>query len=287
MQAGEEMLRTKPAKGKKFDSNSYHSPDSVNALKWNSLSKKEVKQTFEYYKGLIAFRKSHSALRMDNREAVWEHIHPISCGNPHVVAFLIDGEEEQIFAAFNADQHSVSLNLPEGKWDICIRDGKAGTECLETISGNATISPISALVATAKKAAPPVEVVAALIWEKDKFLICQRPAHKARGLLWEFVGGKLEAGETLQQALIRECREELNITVDVNEPFMSVVHEYPDILIRLTLFHCTIPEGYPEALEHNDIRWIHPSEIDGYEFCPADTDILKEIKRRYGKRKPL
>ena len=132
-----------------------------------------------------------------------------------------------------------------------------------------------------------VEVVAALIWDNDKFLICQRPAHKARALLWEFVGGKVEPGETKEQALIRECQEELAVTLDVGDVFMDVIHEYPDILIRLTLFHCTIPEGYPEALEHNDIRWIHPSEIDQYDFCPADTDILKRITRIYGNKKPL
>ena len=123
--------------------------------------------------------------------------------------------------------------------------------------------------------------------EKDKFLICQRPANKARGLLWEFVGGKVEKGETLQQALVRECAEELAITVDVGKQFMQVVHQYPDMLIRLTLFHCTIPSGYPQALEHNALEWIHPSQTDNYAFCPADTDILAEIKRRYEKRKPL
>ena len=133
----------------------------------------------------------------------------------------------------------------------------------------------------------PVDVVAALIWEKDKFLICQRPANKARGLLWEFVGGKVEPGESLQQALVRECTEELAVTVDVGKQFMEVVHQYPDILIRLTLFHCTIPSGYPQALEHNALEWIHPSRIDNFAFCPADADILEEIKRIYEKRKPL
>jgi 8-oxo-dGTP diphosphatase len=86
---------------------------------------------------------------------------------------------------------------------------------------------------------------------------------------------------------MRECAEELAITVDVGKKFMEVVHEYPDILIRLTLFHCTIAQGQPQALEHNDLAWIHPSKIDNYEFCPADTDILAEIKRLYEKRKPL
>ena len=118
-------------------------------------------------------------------------------------------------------------------------------------------------------------------------MICQRPAHKARGLPWEFVGGKTEPGETLEQALVRECREELDITVSVGDVFTRVIHEYPDILIRLTLFHCTIPSGYPQALEHVALEWIHPSQTDNYEFCPADTDILAEIKKQYEKRKPL
>ena len=125
------------------------------------------------------------------------------------------------------------------------------------------------------------EVVAALIWENNRFMICQRPAHKARGLLWEFVGGKTEPGETLEAALIRECREELDITVSVGEIFTQVIHEYPDIHIRLTLFHCTIAEGMPKLLEHNDRKWILPSEIPNFDFCPADKDILALIQKNY------
>ena len=120
------------------------------------------------------------------------------------------------------------------------------------------------------------DVVAALIWEGDRFLACQRPAHKARGLLWEFVGGKVEPGESLENALIRECREELDITVAPRDVFMEVIHEYPDLTVRLTLFNATIAEGEPQKLEHNDIQWITPSEIPNYEFCPADVEILKK-----------
>ena len=126
-----------------------------------------------------------------------------------------------------------------------------------------------------------VEVVAALIWDKDKFMICQRPAHKARGLLWEFVGGKVEPVETKEQALIRECREELAITLSVGDVFMDVVHEYPDIDVHLTLFNATIADGFPQKLEHNDIKWITPAEITNYDFCPADEEILKKIKADY------
>ena len=126
-----------------------------------------------------------------------------------------------------------------------------------------------------------IEVVAALIWDKDKFMICQRPAHKARGLLWEFVGGKVESGETKEQALIRECREELAVTLSVGNVFMDVVHEYPDLTVHLTLFNATIAEGVPQMLEHNDIKWITPSEIPNYEFCPADEEILAKICEVY------
>ena len=125
------------------------------------------------------------------------------------------------------------------------------------------------------------EVVAALIWQGETFMICQRPAHKARGLLWEFVGGKVEPGETKEQALIRECREELAVTVSVGEIFMDVTHEYPDLTVHLTLFHASIAEGEPQKLEHNDIKWITPREIPQYAFCPADVEILEEITQRY------
>ena len=122
-----------------------------------------------------------------------------------------------------------------------------------------------------------IEVVAALIWDNDKFMICQRPAHKARGLLWEFVGGKVEPGETKEQALIRECQEELAITLSVGNVFMDVIHEYPDIVVHLTLFNATISEGEPQKIEHNDIKWITPSEIPNYNFCPADEEILNVL----------
>ena len=124
------------------------------------------------------------------------------------------------------------------------------------------------------------EVVAALIWDNDKFMICQRPANKARALLWEFVGGKVEPGETKEEALVRECQEELDITLDVGTIFMDVVHEYPDINVHLSLFNATIKQGEPKLLEHNDIKWITPLEIPQYEFCPADQEILAEIINR-------
>ena len=121
------------------------------------------------------------------------------------------------------------------------------------------------------------EVVAALIWRGDRFLICQRPAHKARGLLWEFVGGKVEPGETKEEALRRECREELDIELTVRDVFMDVVHEYPDLTVHLTLFNAAIASGEPKLLEHNALEWITSGEITDYAFCPADEEILKRI----------
>lgn len=124
------------------------------------------------------------------------------------------------------------------------------------------------------------EVVAALIWEGDRFLACQRPANKARALLWEFVGGKVEPGETKEEALIRECQEELGVTVAVENVFMEVTHEYPDLTVHLTLFNAKIAEGAPQKLEHNDIQWLTVDEIDGYPFCPADEEILERLKKK-------
>lgn len=124
------------------------------------------------------------------------------------------------------------------------------------------------------------EVVVALIWDENRFMICQRPAHKARGSLWEFVGGKVEPGESKEEALIRECREELGVTVEVGDVFMEVTHQYPDITVHLTLFSASIREGVPQKLEHQDIRWITAEEIGKFSFCPADTEILEKLKKQ-------
>ena len=126
-----------------------------------------------------------------------------------------------------------------------------------------------------------VDVVAALIWDNDRFLICQRPATKARPLLWEFVGGKVELGETNEEALVRECLEELDIILNVGDEFLRVEHEYPDITVNLILLNATIISGEPKLNEHNDIRWIKPSDISSFEFCPADKGILDEVIKRF------
>ena len=278
---GEEMLRSKAIRKGEYDGNSYCSGDSVNAIRWSSLSKRENRETLSYYRGLIAFRKAHPCLRCTTAEEISRTVHPLPCNGERSVLYSLADSEEELVICFNGNQDSISVELPDGSWQINILGKKAGVKSLGTISGKVDLPPLSALAVSRKRAQKLVEVVAALIWEKDKFLICQRPAYKARGLLWEFVGGKVEPGETREQALVRECREELAVTVSVGDVFMEVVHEYPDLTVHLTLFHATIAEGEPQKLEHNDIRWITPAEISQYDFCPADQEILREIIRKY------
>lgn len=122
------------------------------------------------------------------------------------------------------------------------------------------------------------DVVAALIVRGDKFLICKRPVHKARGGLWEFAGGKTEPGETKEEALVRECREELGVFLTVGEVFAEVEHVYPDLKVRLTVFRAETADE-PKRIEHEELRFITPAEIPLYEFCPADRPILEKLQR--------
>ncbi len=284
MQAGEEFLRSKRLRKGTYEHNSYRSSDRVNSLKWENLDKEPYQRTTRYYQGLIAFRKAHALLRLSTREEVFRHVHPVLCENEHTVAFHLSGQTEELFVIFNSDTQEIFHPLPEGRWNIYIQDDQAGTTSLGCTHGMLRVSPISTTVLARKK---PVDVVAALLWEKDKFLICQRPAHHTRGLLWEFVGGRVEPGETKQQALIRECAKKLAVTLNVGEVFMEVTREYPDTLIHLTLYHCVISSGFPQSLEHVQFRWIHPNQISQYPFCPADAELAKEVKRVYEHRRPL
>lgn len=128
-----------------------------------------------------------------------------------------------------------------------------------------------------------IQVVAALIRnQKGEFLICQRPANKSRALLWEFVGGKVENGETPRDALIRECYEELAVTVNPTQIFGHVTHAYDDVTVDLTLFLATITSGTLQKLEHNDLRWVTPPQMQSFDFCPADYTILQKIQRQFG-----
>lgn len=126
-----------------------------------------------------------------------------------------------------------------------------------------------------------LEVVAGLIHDGKRFLICQRPAHKARAMQWEFPGGKIEAGESGEEALVREIREELGAEVSVEKRLMDVIHAYPDLSVHLTLYAAVIAKGAPQRLEHSDIRWIIAEEIPDYDFCPADRAFLARIMEEF------
>lgn len=152
MQAGEEMLRTKVKPDGSFDENSYSSGDAINQLRWENLADEEYKQVFEYYKGLIAFRKAHAALRLTNAEDVKNNVVPISGMDANVAAFQINGgvngeTANSIFVIFNANKEGVQVELPEGKWNMYINGEKAGTEVIQTIkNGKVTVDGISAMV---------------------------------------------------------------------------------------------------------------------------------------------
>lgn len=125
---------------------------------------------------------------------------------------------------------------------------------------------------------PSIDVVAALIRRGDRFFICQRPANKGRALQWEFPGGKIEPGESPEEALVRECREELAVELRVGSLYAETTHTYPDLFIRLRLYNSEILSGEPQQLEHRDLRWITPDQIDLFEFCPADLDFIQKLK---------
>lgn len=152
MQAGEEMLRTKLKASGEYDENSYSSPDSVNSLKWDTLNEQEYQKTYNYYKGLIEFRKAHPALRMTNAEDVAANITAVEGLDKNVTAFEIKGgangdSADGIFIIFNPNNENTTVTLPDGVWNVCINGEKAGTNVLENITNQTvTVAPISAMV---------------------------------------------------------------------------------------------------------------------------------------------
>lgn len=125
------------------------------------------------------------------------------------------------------------------------------------------------------------EVVAALIYRGERFMICQRPEGKAQALLWELAGGKVEPGETKEQALMREFQEELAVGLKVGDVYIEVTHPYDEGTIHLTVFSAEIVDGEPKLLEHRDLRWITVDEMEQYSFCPADKPVLERLKQEH------
>lgn len=121
--------------------------------------------------------------------------------------------------------------------------------------------------------------MAALLWKEGKLFICQRAKHKNQGLLWEFPGGKIEEKESPQEALKRECQEELNIVIDVKDLQGESSFRYENFSVHIRFFNAEIIHGEPENKEHEAIKWVNISELADYEFCPADRDIIQLIQK--------
>lgn len=150
-QAGEEMLRSKPLPGGGFDSNSYHSSDSINSLKWDTLAEPEYRDTLAYYQGLIAFRKAHPILRLTTAEAVNANVVSISGMESNVLAFHCNGgvygeEAQGLYIIFNANPSAKKVPLPAGKWEIHIDHQRSGTNALAAAQNKVTVAPYSAMV---------------------------------------------------------------------------------------------------------------------------------------------
>jgi pullulanase len=158
MQAGEEMLRSKPLEEGGFDHNSYRSPDSVNSLKWGDLNEEAYQQVRDYYAGLIAFRKAHPALRMTTAADVEANITKLRDLETGVIAFQFaletNGEDNDgMFVVFNGRSKAATVDLPEGRWTIYVQGDQAGTQALGTASGSITVDSISTTILVLEKAA--------------------------------------------------------------------------------------------------------------------------------------
>ena len=191
-QAGEEMLRSKPLGNGEFDHNSYSSPDSVNSLKWNDLNNETYRNVYSYYQGLIAFRQAHPALRMTSPEEVQEKISNLTGLDFNVTGFHIapgaNGDESEIIVIFNPRSEATTVELPEGKWSICVNHEAAGTQALATAEGTATVEAISAMVlvkgeipAEGNAAAPSLPIIglaaALLVLAGAGFVIFRKKKH--------------------------------------------------------------------------------------------------------------
>jgi mutator protein MutT len=122
-----------------------------------------------------------------------------------------------------------------------------------------------------------IEVSAALIFHNGKLLITQRHAKAHLGGLWEFPGGKREAGESFEQCLVREIREELGIEVGVGKLVEAVTHEYPEKIVHLKFFHCAWLREEPRTLDCQDFAWVEKEQLGDYVFPEADKVLLQNL----------
>ncbi len=122
-----------------------------------------------------------------------------------------------------------------------------------------------------------IEVVAGVIYKNNKFLIAQRNLKKAQGGLWEFPGGKVEEGESYENALVREIKEEFNANIEVNEYIGENIYHYPEKDIRLLFYKARLLSENIELLEHEDYKWITKDDKDNFEFAGADKVVFDLI----------
>jgi mutator protein MutT len=122
-----------------------------------------------------------------------------------------------------------------------------------------------------------VNVVAGIVRRNGRILITRRLDNVDLGNLWEFPGGKVESGETLEIALQREIREELGIEIRVEDEFFNVEHDYPTKSIRLYFFNCTIVDGEPRPLQAADLRWVEPVDLVDFQFPAADAELIGKL----------
>lgn len=127
-----------------------------------------------------------------------------------------------------------------------------------------------------------IEVSAAIIERNGKFLIAQRPANKSQGLKWEFPGGKAESGETAEESLVREIREELDIDIKVKALLGESIYEYPNGAIKLIGFYSEWVSGSLKLHEHKAVKWVTAKELKYYDFSPADMFFVKKLAENPG-----
>lgn len=123
-----------------------------------------------------------------------------------------------------------------------------------------------------------IDVVAAIIRQSGRILITQRPDNVHLARLWEFPGGKVEAGESLEGALQREILEEIGIIIRVDDEFFTVDHDYHTKSVRLHFFNCTVLEGEAHPLDVADLRWVSPQDLSNYQFPPADVELIAKLR---------
>jgi A/G-specific adenine glycosylase len=216
----------------------------------------------------------------------------------------LDGNIRRVLArVFDVDRPARSMGGEKRLWELAMEHlppGKAGNYNQALMDLGAVVCtpkspdcsncPVSDLclaralgvqeqrpVKKPKSTVPHRTVAAAIIQRNGRTLIAQRPDRGLLGGMWEFPGGKTKPGETLASCLKREICEELNIDIEIGKPFGVYEHAYTHFKITLHAFCCTLPQGEPNPQEHNDLRWVTPSEMEDYPMGKIDRQIARKL----------